>query len=106
MSLFDYTFYVESREMCIEIECVLEYEPEEGDGYHLPRIPASATLVSAKVGGKVDIVEALTDEQVEAIEHDAMVWHAEDLADMADAVDTRESRRNADYGLQSGGVLW
>lgn len=72
MSRFDYTFYVESRAMCLEIECELEYEPEEGDGWNEPRIPASATLLSAKLGG-VEIIKGLDAVQVKAIERDAMV---------------------------------
>ena len=81
-SEFDFTFYVESRELCIEIECVLDYEPEEGDGWHMPRTPARATLVSAKLG-EVEILDGLTADQVKAIEHDALVWHGEEMADRA-----------------------
>lgn len=94
MSLeFTHTVYVESREMCLEIECLLEYEGETGDGWHEPRYPESASLISAKLG-KVDITEALTDDQIAAIESDALVDHGERMKE-ADAERKWEARVGA-----------
>lgn len=94
MSLeFTHTVYVESREMCMEIECTLEYEPEHGDGWHEPRHPERADLISAKLG-KVDITSALTDDQVAAIEQDALVDHGEAMKE-ADAERRWEARCTA-----------
>lgn len=96
MSHFDYTFYVESRLMCLELDCVLNYKPESGDGWSEPHVEASATLVSAKVGG-IDIKAGLTKKQVQTIERDAMVWRADDIEDRrtAVAVEAYESRAYA-----------
>lgn len=85
MSDFNFTFYLESREMCLEVACVLDYEPGGGDGWNSPRYEPRVTLGSAKVGD-IDILPALTDDQVAAIEQDAMEEHTEWMRDVSDSI--------------------
>lgn len=94
MSKFTHIVYVESREMCMEIECELDYSAEEGDGWHLPRIPEEAELISAKIGG-IDIYKALTKDQIAAIEQDALVDHGTRLAE--DEAERRWDARVGDF---------
>ena len=79
MSKFKHTVYVDSMDICLEIECELEYIPEEGDGFWVERFPESAELHTAKIGS-IDIYDALTEEQVKAIEHDALVASGNEMA--------------------------
>lgn len=91
---FDFTFYLESREMCLEVACVLEYEPSGGDGWNEPRYPSRVTLGEAKLGD-IDILPALTHDQIAAIEQDALIEHEywmKDAAELA-AIEEYESRR-------------
>lgn len=90
---FDFTFYLESREMCLEVACVLEYEPSGGDGWNEPHYPSRVTLGEAKLGD-IDILPALTDDQVAAIEQDALIEHEHwmrDVKEMAE-IDRYEAR--------------
>ena len=56
----------------IEIDCELDYEPGYRETDIDPAWPASAYILSAKVGG-VDILPLLSDRMVKAIE-EAAVW--------------------------------
>jgi hypothetical protein len=71
MSNFHHTIYLETKDICLELVCELEYIPAEGDGWNEPRYPASAVLGSAKLGG-VEIISALSDEDIMNIEQQAM----------------------------------
>lgn len=75
---FAFTFYLESREMCLEVACVLEFEPASGDGWHEPRCEASVSLISAKLG-EIDITPALSDDDIAAIEQDAFEERAAEM---------------------------
>lgn len=52
--------------------CHLEYEPSQGDGYHLPRSEAHMTLGAAYLLGH-DIYAALDEDMVSQIEYRAML---------------------------------
>jgi hypothetical protein len=56
----------------IEIDCELDYEPGYRETDIDPAWPASAYILSAKVGG-VDILPLLSERMVKAIE-EAAVW--------------------------------
>lgn len=71
MSIFHHMFYLESRDICLEVVCEMEYEPGGGDGWHEPKYEARVNLCSAKIGA-VDITSVLSDKDCEAIEQDAM----------------------------------
>lgn len=72
MSEFTYTAYLESGDLCLTLDCTLEYQPAEGDGWNEPRYPASVTLCTAKIGD-IDIYASLTKEEVDEIEQAAAV---------------------------------
>lgn len=71
MSIFTHMFYLESRDICLEVVCEMEYEPGGGDGWHEPKYEAQVNLISAKVG-EVDITKALSENDMESIEQSAM----------------------------------
>lgn len=56
----------------IEIDCELDYEPGYRETDIDPAWPASAYILSAKVGG-IDILPLLSERMVKAIE-EAAVW--------------------------------
>lgn len=68
---------------CTEtIQCVLEYEPETGDGWDEPRYPERTTFCEAWLRG-VEITCFITDEQAREIEqlaHEQRVAEAREEA--------------------------
>jgi hypothetical protein len=77
---FGFAFYLESRDMSLEVACLMEYEPGGGDGWNEPRYEPRVNLINAKVGG-VDIAPALTADQIAAIEQKAFEERASDMAE-------------------------
>ena len=68
-------FIYEWMTECTEpIICVLEYEPEGGDGWEEPRYQSSACFGAAWLRG-VDITCLITCEQAEEIEKSALEKH-------------------------------
>ena len=82
MSIFTHLFYLESRSICLEVVCEMEYEPGGGDGWKEPTYPAEVNLCSAKVGD-VDITKALSDKDIESIEQEAFEENAAEQKEMA-----------------------
>jgi hypothetical protein len=87
MSNFHHTVYLETKDICLELVCELEYIPAEGDGWNEPRYEASVVLGSAKLGD-IEIISALSDEDIQTIEQQAM----EECGD-----DAREAESEARY---------
>jgi len=87
MSMFHHTVYLETKNICLELVCELEYVAAEGDGWHEPRYEASVVLGSAKLGD-VEIISALSDEDIQTIEQQAL----EECGD-----DAREAEAEARY---------
>jgi hypothetical protein len=60
----------------VDIECHLDYEPEERQTWEHPGYPENATLCAAYLRG-VDIYEMLSEKQILRIEEAALLKHGE-----------------------------
>jgi hypothetical protein len=98
MSEFTYTTYLESGDLCLMLDCTLEYEPGGGDGWNEPRYESTVTLCTAKIGD-IDIYPSLTKDEVEEIEQAAAVELSENgrQADEDRAAERDFERRSGAY---------
>lgn len=69
--------YEWNTDCVVPIICHLSYEPADGDNWNTPYYPESVTLGAAYLRG-VDIFEMLSAEQIDRIEEQALIEHAED----------------------------
>jgi hypothetical protein len=65
----------------VDIECVLDHTPAEGDNWNDPYYPEDVTLCAAYLRG-VDIYELLSPEQITRIEEKALEQIADDRKGM------------------------
>jgi hypothetical protein len=69
--------YMWASDCVVDIECHLDYEPEEHDTRDCPGYPATVSLRAAYLRG-VDIYEMLSEKQIDRIEEAALIQHGEE----------------------------
>lgn len=87
--------YEWNTDCVVPVICHLSYEPADGDNWNTPYYPESVTLGAAYLRG-VDIFEMLSPEQIDRIEEQALIEHAEDAREAAAeaSYDSWQERRN------------
>lgn len=89
----DQISFMWSTDCVVDIECHLDYQPEEAQTLEYPGCSENVTLGAAYLRG-VDILALLSDEQISSIEEKASIKHAENCKEA-------EGDRRIDQWLES-----